>query len=378
MKKSIKLISLYIFLIYIIYYGVDIIAGVRKGIDISLNLVIPSMFIFIVISNFILASNLKNIISVPFNFITSKLFKINSLETAIFILSLIGGYPVGAKLLANSVNAKYLSPQKASILLSYCVNCGPAFLISGIGGVILGNAQLGIFMYISQIFACLIVGFISSFLLSNNIELQPINSTKSTQTLQTTQTTQTTPTTPTSKLLVTSVIDAVKSLSIICGFVVFFCAISPILINIFSNFIDEVLLNGILEVTAGCNLVTTLNPLQGILYASCFVSFGGICVILQIFAMLLNTGISMKYFFLFKPLYILINVGITYIFLNLFPDTISTFKDFCVTNCYSNGQPFQQNLYSVTPLATIFMIILAILLLFFSTKYDIIEQDFLN
>ncbi len=364
MKNLFKLILLYIFLISVIYFGIDINTGVRKGIDISINLIIPSMFLFMIISNFILASDLRNIISIPFNFITKKLFRIDSNDTAIFILSLIGGYPVGAKLLANSVKSRTLTPKKASIMLSYCVNCGPAFLISGIGGVILGNSQLGLFMYISQIIACVIVGFISSFLLTKQDSIE-IHTTKQDKY-------------STSQLFISSVIDSIKSLSIICGFVVFFCAINPILLKIFGNLIDEVLLNGILEVTAGCNLVTTKPPLQGILYASMFVAFGGICVILQIFAMLIGTGISMKYLLIFKPVYILVNVGVTYILLKLFPNTITVFQDFCITNCYSNGKPFEQNIFSVTPIATILMIILAILLLFFSTKRDIIEQDLFN
>lgn len=364
MKNLFTLILLYIFLFSVIYYGNDITTGIRNGIDISLNLVIPSMFLFIIISNFILSSGLKKIVSLPFNFITKKLFKINSNDTAIFILSLIGGYPIGARLLATSVKAKTISPKKASIMLAYCVNCGPAFLISGIGGLILGNPQLGVFMYTAQIIACIIIGIISSFFISKLNEPEPTNC--KTENI------------PISTLIITSVSEAIKPMSIICGFIVFFSAVMPVLINIFGNYVDIVIFNGILEVTAGCNLVTSLPPLQAILYASAFVALGGICVILQILAMLSNTGITMKYFLLFKPLYITTNVVITYILLQIYPETMVVFENFCITNCYSNGQEITQNIFSVSPIATFFMIILAILLLFFSTKYDIIERDFIN
>lgn len=348
----------------VILYGTDITTGIREGIDISLNLLIPSMFLFIVISNFILSTELKQVIAKPFNMITKFLFKLNSYETAIFVLSLIGGYPIGAKLLANSVKSKAISPKKASVMLSYCVNCGPAFLISGIGGLILGNPQLGVFIYTAQIIACLATGTIASVFTSK------LNEDKS-STLEPTHT-------PVSTILIASVIDGIKSMGIICGFVVFFCAISPVLLKIFGNIVDIVILNGILEVTAGCNLVTSKLPLQAILLASCFVSWGGVCVILQIFAMLVNTGVSMKYFFLLKPVYMITNIGITYFLLKMFPQTVTTFEEFLTVNCYSNGEPITQNIFSVSPLATIFMILLAILLLFFSSKYDIIESDFMK
>lgn len=364
MKQAIKLIVLYVFLFSVLYFGSDITAGIRNGIDISINLLIPSMFLFIIISNFILASELKKIIALPFEFLTKKLFKLNSYQTAIFILSLIGGYPVGAKLLANSVKSELISPKKASIMLSYCVNCGPAFLISGIGGLILGNPQLGVFMYIAQVLACVVTGIISSFFMTKLKEDAPLPSQQNKI--------------PISTLLIASVNDAIKAMGIICGFVLFFCALSPILLKLFGNYVDIVILNGILEVTAGCNLVTTKSPLQAILLASSFVALGGVCVMLQIFAMLVNTGVTMKYFLLLKPIYISIMVGITYVFLLVFPDTVTAFSNFCVVNCFSDGAVLEKNIFSVSPISTFFMIILAILLLFFSTKCDIIEKDFVN
>ena len=84
---------------------------VIHGLEISSKILIPSMFIFLVLSDFIHRTNLLNEVLRPFGFICEKLFKIDSQLASIMIFSLIGGYPAGVNLIANLAREKKISNQ---------------------------------------------------------------------------------------------------------------------------------------------------------------------------------------------------------------------------------------------------------------------------
>lgn len=59
------------------------------------------------------------------------------------LLSLIGGYPVGAKMLAAKSAAGAAGSRTAERLLCFCVNCSPAFLIAGVGIPYFHSVEVG-------------------------------------------------------------------------------------------------------------------------------------------------------------------------------------------------------------------------------------------
>ncbi len=352
LKKIAILCIVYFVMFLIIFFSKELSAGIKNGIAVSTNLLIPSLLIFMIFSNIVMNSSLKNIISRPFKLLAKYIFKINNNHMSIVILSLIGGYPIGAKLLSNAVKDKHLSVKNAERMLSYCVNCGPAFIISGVGVSLFGSKKIGLIIYLSQVIACLIVGFLSTLFVDTTDNINIINDNSNDKNFST--------------LLVNSVNDSIKSLAIICGFVVAFSSFMPLLSlflkNINPNY--RYLIEGILEVTIGCNNLSNIDSANNIILACAFTAFGGVCVHLQVCAMIKGTGIRMYKFFVFRIIYVFISVSIVNIVLKLSPDTL---------NCISINHNQSSRIYSVSPTATIFLILLSIILLFFCRKSDRIK-----
>lgn len=350
LKKPLILCGIYLTLFLILFYSRELSQGIREGIALSLNLVIPSMFLFLIASNLIIGH--RDLFARPFRGL-ARLLGIPAGEAAVVILSLTGGYPVGAKLLGDGVREGRLSPQEAERMLPYCVNCGPAFLISGVGSALFGNPMVGFCLYLSQIAACLAVGVLSSFRLEGGrLRRHPPAGNRSRAE------------TGFSRGIVAAVSDAVRSMGMICGFVTAFSALGPVLDLLLEGMGLETacLIQGLLEVTGGCGRLADAQTGNPVLLAAVFTAFGGICVQLQICAMVKPAGIRMGRLLAFRPVYVLISGAITWLLLRLIPGGAAA--------CLAISREIPSRAVSVSPAASFFLILLGVMLLFFNGKSD--------
>lgn len=343
-KQLVFVMVIYSLLFAVIFFSKEISAGIRNGISLSANLLIPSMFFFMIFSNIMLNSKGKLLLSFPFRFLC-KILYISEFELSILILSLIGGYPVGAKLLHRAIANGEIEAKRASSLLCFCVNCGPAFLISGVGVSIIGSASFGIILFISQIAACLVVAFFTGRVYRKS-DISPTPSKVAPK--------------PASfpVLLVTSVKDAIGAMCTICGFVLAFSACMPIFKLLLEATPFAVIFEGLLEVTAGCSSLSSVPPNQAVILAAVFTAFGGICVLLQVYAIQSGSKMNFRPFLIWRILYISVSVFVTWLLCTCFPLPLE---------CFSVIES-QKEIWSVSPLASGFLSLLCIMLLFFSRK----------
>ena len=110
----------------LLFFSKEITQGIQNGIDICLSLMIPSTFLFLILTDILSRSRAGRVLARPFSFL-SKIFKIRPCDIDIVILSLIGGYPVGARILADRVKSGMIDHRSASRMLAFCVNSSPAF-----------------------------------------------------------------------------------------------------------------------------------------------------------------------------------------------------------------------------------------------------------
>lgn len=87
--------------------------------------------------------------------------------------------------------------------------------------------------------------------------------------------------------------------------------------------LGSILLLGCLEVTNGCSLASTL-PL-GAVFASCFLSFGGLSVLAQIMGILKGTHIRILPILLSRLLHALVSGVLTFILLKSLGESVSVF-----------------------------------------------------
>lgn len=323
-------------------YSKDITLGVSKGIDICLNSLIPSMYIFMILGSFINYSKIDKQIGMIFNFLSVRLFKVSGEIFSIFFISAIGGYPVGVKIISDKIRQNEISSIDGQYLLNFCVYCSPAFLISAVSIPLWNDIRIGFVIYISQIISGLLIALICGFNKKSIIYAKENN-------IKTTF----------ANNLIDAVNSATKSILVMSSFVVLFYAFFSLLEKLSISQFHLNIIKGVLEVTCGCKSIQNMPFLSSVILVSIFTSFGGICVIMQLSALLYKCKINIINFVIIRVIFSIISTCITYIFISQMDIDIA---------CFTSNKTYSFHMYTVSPISSLFLIILGIMLLLFYNK----------
>ena len=235
-------------------------AGAKKGIELCINSLIPSLFPFFVLSN--LLTGALNGWTCRMLKPLCKLCKIPSGSESVLLTGLLGGYPVGAQCVGYSYAAGTIDRQTASRMLGFCNNAGPAFLF-GVIGHAFDSVYIPWLLWAIHVTSALIVGT----LLPGNTQEKVIN--------------HVAPVTTWPQALR----KAISVCASVCGWVILFrIALSYLNKWLFYQLPAEaiVLLSGLLELTNGCvQLQLISNTGLRFILAAVLLASGGVCVALQ-------------------------------------------------------------------------------------------------
>ncbi len=131
--------------------------AVSDAIYSCLEVMIPSLFSFTVLSIYLQGSGYAKYAFKPLTVPLSKLLRLEEELCTVVLLSNIGGYPVGAKLLTSLVKSGRLKPQDASRLMCCCYGSGPAFVIGIVGVRMYGSGAVGAIVFIACFMSSLII-----------------------------------------------------------------------------------------------------------------------------------------------------------------------------------------------------------------------------
>lgn len=120
--------------------------------------IFPTLFPFFVFTRIIvnLSDNKPNFMDKFFN----KLYNTPSGCAKTFFLSALSGYPMGAKLISVQYEENLITSNEAKKMLAFCSISGPMFMLGTVGMSILCSYKAGIIILISNLFSCLINGFL--------------------------------------------------------------------------------------------------------------------------------------------------------------------------------------------------------------------------
>lgn len=261
-------------------------AGARDGIGYCLQILVPSLYPFMVLAVFLVKSGLSDKIGRVFEKPARALLKLPGSAATAVLMSMIGGYPTGARSIAALYEAGSVSEEQAARMLCFCVNSGPAFVISAVGAGFLKNQQAGTILFASQILASVLLGLLSGVTAKSGSEAgrtKRISPPKA------------------ANALVASAADAARGMLNMCCFVVLFAAI----LNLLRIWIRDpgwsAALSGFWEVTGGCSDFARLGlPLWAV---SFIIGWGGLCVHFQVFSSVEKIRFGMSRFFLFRLLH---------------------------------------------------------------------------
>ncbi len=288
-----------------IFFSKEVTSGVYKGIYFCTEVLVPSIFPFMVISAFTAKCGLSFSGKV-FNRISHLLFGISAKTLFAVIIGILGGYPVAARGISTLYENGEISEKEAANASYIAVGAGPGFLITFIGARLLNCIEAGVILLISQIVSVIILGIINKIIFKKD----NYNSDKEIK--------------RTDKKLINiftqSVSSAVYGAIEMCAVVCVFSA----LISISQKYFGENdYINILLEVTTACSRLSASGSIVPIAFAA---GFGGISVHFQIFQALGKIKINILLFFFYRILQGAITASLTALLTKIFGITIPVFS----------------------------------------------------
>ncbi len=233
--------------------------GAAAGVKLCLEVLIPSLFPFFVVS-ILLSSSLMG---VNFRWLQPlcRPLKVPSGGEYLVLLGILGGYPTGAQSIAQAQRAGQLSQSDARRMMAFCCNAGPSFLF-GIGARLFTRGWICWALWGIHLLSAFLVGLMT-----------PGNGTKGMVGK------------PISVSLPAALKSAVEVMGLVCGWVVLFKVLLTFAQRWFLWLLPlpgQVIFSGLLELSNGCcSMLELENTGLKMLLCSGFLSFGGLCVALQ-------------------------------------------------------------------------------------------------
>ena len=252
-KKEYFLTIIIVFLLIIIFINSKEISNVIVNTSlIFIKKIFPSLFIMLIITSIILKKNI--------------LYKL-PISLFLFIVGLIAGSPTNAKIINDLMEDKKIDDKGANNMLKYSTMINPLFIFSSIS-----NIKISISVILSCIITNLIMFILykdkSSFFIKKKEDKMSLSS---------------------------SINGSIKTVISVYGAICFFAIVTYII----SLFINDYILFGLLEISTGVIKINSLNifPLIKVFILSFLISFGGVCIHIQILNILENKKIYYKSFF---------------------------------------------------------------------------------
>lgn len=212
-------------------------AGAAAGVEICIRTLIPSLFPFFVLSA-MLTGSLRG--------------------GGLLLTGILGGYPVGAANAARAWRSGFLERAEAERMAVLCSCAGPSFLF-GVLGPVLGDPGTVFLVWGAYLLSILALRALFS-------PLKPLRTAPCPPTLQ------------------QALHKSLGAMAGVCGWVILFRVVLAVLDRWVLWLLPDwgrAVLYGILELSNGCLALEGIDPLYRPVLAAGFVSFGGLCVMLQ-------------------------------------------------------------------------------------------------
>lgn len=225
LKRNFLAIIFLCFTLGLLLFSKSNLPAVKSGLALWANSVVPSLFPFFVATELLMHTNIISQFGILLNKYMKPIFNVRGEGAFAFIMGIISGYPMGAKIACNFRKKNICSKEECERLLSFTNNSGPLFIIGSIGILMFKNTTIGILLFITHILACITVGFIFRFWKKNITSSDFKNNTTS----DIKQNNNIVTFSNLGEILAESITSSISTILLIGGFVVIFSSIISIL-----------------------------------------------------------------------------------------------------------------------------------------------------
>ena len=269
----------------------EAIEACKEGLRLCVELILPSLFPFFVMSGLLQRLGLPQLLGVKLARFSEKLFHVSGAGCTALFMGLLGGYPLGAAYLAGLFDAGTVDAKEAEKLLAFCNNSGPAFFLGALGTGVFGSVKWGVFLYAVHAAAAVLTGLLLRGKgAGNHAKLAapaPL---------------------PFAKALPEAVRGAVSASLNVCGFVVCFAVFTGLLnangfFSLLAGYLSQLtgqslrwcraLLTGFFELGGGIGALRGLAPTrENLALAAALMGWGGLSVQFQTLSLLADAEIK--------------------------------------------------------------------------------------
>lgn len=266
-------------------------AACRSGLSLCVELILPSLFPFFVLSSLLGKLGLPALLGKQLAPLGKKLFHVSGAGCTAFFMGLLGGYPLGAAYIAELAENGQIDDREAAHLLAFCNNSGPAFFVGALGSGVFGSVRIGLLLYAVHMAAAMLTGFL--FRRKSAVSGCPILPA---------------PPLPLSRALPEAVRTAVSASLNVCGFIVCFAVFTGLLdakglLSLFAGHLAALtgqslpwwraLLKGFLELGGGIGALRGLPPSpENLALAAAIMGWGGLSVHFQTLSLIADRDIK--------------------------------------------------------------------------------------
>ncbi|MBQ3137128.1 MAG: hypothetical protein IJB74_06585 [Clostridia bacterium] len=308
-RYTVSSFVIFVFAFMLLKFPVYSADGVKRGIDICLNSLIPSLYPFMILTNIYALSGLAEF-DIPFtDKISGFLFRLPGKCLSVILFSFIGGLPIGATMSVRLYDRGLITREQCERMICFCVNPGPAFVISAVGYTVLGSVKAGLLIYISLILSSIIIGIITRFFSSENEFTAEVKLCEA-------------PVHEKGIPLEKAVAESSKAMLAICGWVVAFTCITELTQNMNISEGIKSLILCVSEITNGSIRAAKDYPVP---IVAAVIGFSGFCGHFQLMSLIRRAGLKYKYFLVSRIVNSGISAVICGLLFRLFPVAKETF-----------------------------------------------------
>lgn len=252
------------------------------GIRLWATKVLPALLPFFILVKLLSATTFSSRVGSFLSPITHKMYGVGGVAGYIYIMSILSGYPVGAKLTADIYKDGGISKGQAHSISSFTSTSGPLFVLGTVGIGLFHSQKLGIIVLISHYLGALLNGLIYRNKEKNTNVSKAISHVNIT--------------------IGETMSSSIGSILLVGGFVALFYMLLSLLLHIgaftlpcqllsYMGIPSEIatsIFSGIVEVTTGASLLSrcTLAFHWQAIILSFLISFGGLSIHMQAYCYL--------------------------------------------------------------------------------------------
>lgn len=300
------------------------------GLNMWWEVVFPSLLPFFIIAELLLSFGVVKFIGRILEPVMRPIFNVPGVGSFAWIMGMASGYPTGAKITARLREEGELSQIEAERLVAFTNASSPLFIFGAIAVGFFHDAALGLFIAVCHYAGNLLVGICMRFYGKNPKQKESMTKksvkrkTTLKQAFKEMHQMRMADTRPLGMILGDAVIQSIKTLIMVGGFIILFSVLTEMLYlvhitQIVANLIEYVLnmftlpgdlslplVSGLFEITVGANLISQISAdplLAKIIIISFILGFNGFSIQAQVASILANTDIRFYPYFMARLLH---------------------------------------------------------------------------